>query len=162
MKRLYTFLLVALMAIGASAQPCNAVVQVSPAHDTICDGGMTFVTLSGPVVPADTLRFRYTVEIPPGITVISGTASNLLPGHVISDQIVNTTNTVQQVLFIVTPYLINPDETENCAGTPDTAYVWVEPTVRVTITPICDTIVRGENVSCTYDQHGYAGRTSSP
>ena len=68
------------MAISASAQPCDAVVQVSPTYDTICNEDITSITLSGPAVPADTLRFRYTVEIPAGVTVTPGAASGLLPG----------------------------------------------------------------------------------
>ncbi len=149
MKKLYTLLLVALMAIGASAQPCDAVVQVSPAHDTICDGDMTLIKLSGPAIPIDTLRFRYTVESPPGITITSGPQIGLPLGYEIADQIVNTTDAAQLVLFIITPYLINPDESVNCAGTPDTAFVWVEPTTRVIITPINDTVSDGDNLSIT-------------
>ena len=149
MKRHYTLLLVALVTIGASAQPCDAVVQVSPAHDTICDGDMTSITLLGPAVPVDTLRFRYNVEIPPGITVTSGPQMGLPLGYEISDQIFNITNAAQLVLFIVTPYLINHDDRENCVGIPDTALVWVEPTAKVTMAPITDTVNNGDNVSIT-------------
>jgi hypothetical protein len=126
MKKSFSLLAIALMAISASAQPCDAVVQVSPRYDTICDGENVSIKLTSPE-SIDTLRFRYTAEAPPGVTVMPGSDVNLPLSYTIADQIVNTTDNAQLALLIVTPYLINSDGTENCVGSNDTAYIWVKP-----------------------------------
>ena len=41
------------------------------------------------------------------------------------------------------------NENEKCTGINDTAYVWVEPTARITVTPKQDTICNGTQVSIT-------------
>ena len=52
--------------------------------------------------------------------------------------------------FIVTPYTRQAgSETEKCTGINDTAYVWVEPTARITVTPKQDTICNGAQVNIT-------------
>jgi hypothetical protein len=101
-------------------------------------------------VPTRDVRFRYITEAPAGVTVTPGADINLPGNYTITDQIVNTTDSKQQVRFIVTPYSRNAtDDGEKCTGVNDTAFIWVEPTVQVTLTPRYDTICDGDNVSIT-------------
>ena len=128
----------------------TAVVRVTPRNDTICDGDQVSIVLSTKSVPTSYTRFRYDVEAPAGVTVTSGPQIGLPHGYVITDQIDNTTDSAQEVMFIVTPYHKDgEDENVRCPGVPDTAFVWVEPTTRVTLTPKNDTVCDGDNVSIT-------------
>ncbi len=128
----------------------TALVSVSPKNDTVCDGNNVAILLTSPTVPTREVRFRYTTETPAGVTVTPGADNALPPNYTITDQIVNTTNTSQLVSFIVTPYSRNATgEGEKCTGVNDTAFVWVEPTTRVTLTPKYDTICDGDNVGIT-------------
>ena len=125
-------------------------VRVTPRNDTICDGDQVSIVLSTKSVPTSYTRFRYDVKAPVGVTVTSGPQIGLPHGYVITDQIDNATDTAQEVWFIVTPYHKDgEDEMVRCPGVPDTAFVWVEPTARVTLTPKNDTVCDGDNVSIT-------------
>ncbi len=125
-------------------------VFLDPVNDTICNEETVSIRITSPSTPTRTVRFRYTAEAPPGVTVTPGSGSDLQPNYTIIDQIVNTTNDDQLVWFIVTPYSRNAgDEIEKCAGESDTAFIWVEPTPRVVLTPQNDTICDGENVNIT-------------
>ena len=71
-------------------------------------------------------------------------------GNYISNTITNTNDQAQLVRFIVTPYTrISGSELEKCTGINDTAYVWVEPTARISVTPKQDTICDGSQVNIT-------------
>jgi hypothetical protein len=125
-----------------------AVVSVSPKNDTICDGDNVSITLTSPTVPTREVRFSYTTEAPPGVTVTPGNGTGLAPGTPITDAIVNSTDAAQEVLFIVTPYSRNAfGEGMKCAGVNDTAHIWVEPTPMVVATPAKDTICTGDATS---------------
>ena len=123
-------------------------------NDTICNEDNVSIRITSPSTPTRTVRFRYTAEAPAGVTVTLGFRDNLPPNFIIDDQIVNTTNDAQRVLFIVTPYSRNAgDEIEKCPGESDTAIVWVEPTARVVMTPSNDTICDGDYTSTVSYTH---------
>ena len=123
---------------------------LTPGTDTICNEENVSILLTSQSTPTRTVRFRYTHIPVAGVTVIPGTGNDLPPNHVIDDQIINTTDSAQPVLFIVTPYTRNPgDDGEKCSGVSDTAIVWVEPTVRVVLTPPGDTICDGDYTNIT-------------
>ena len=128
----------------------TASVILTPGTDTICNEENVSILLTSQSTPTRTVRFRYTHIPVAGVTVIPGTGNDLPPNHVIDDQIINTTDSAQPVLFIVTPYTRNPgDDGEKCSGVSDTAIVWVEPTVRVVLTPPGDTICDGDYTNIT-------------
>ena len=69
---------------------------------------------------------------------------------ILTNTITNTNDQAQLVKFIITPYTRKAgSELEKCTGINDTAYVWVEPTARITVTPKQDTICNGAQVSIT-------------
>ena len=55
----------------------TAKVNATPSLDTICNGDTISVRLSSPTVPTHGLRFRYTTEVPEGVTVVPETDSGL-------------------------------------------------------------------------------------
>jgi hypothetical protein len=128
----------------------TALVTVSPKNDTVCDGDNVAILLTSPTVPTREVRFRYTHEAPPGVIVAPGIDQNLPPNYTITDQIFNNTDAAQLVQFIITPYTrYSGNDGEKCTGMSDTAFIWVEPTAKVTVTPKFDTICDGDNVSIT-------------
>ena len=69
----------------------------------------------------------------------NGTA--LPDGSILTETLVNMTDTAKQVVFIVIPYTReSASESEKCTGPADTVRVWVEPTPKVGLTPAQDTI----------------------
>jgi hypothetical protein len=127
----------------------TARVTLTPKYDTICDGDNVGITLTSPSNPTRQVRFRYTVEKPATVTVTpAGPENNLSPSTTLTNQIDNPTDSAQLVRFIITPYTRNPDDDgEKCTGVNDTAYVWVEPTAVVNVSPKNDTICDGDNVA---------------
>ncbi len=96
------------------------------------------------------MKFRYVTEAPAGVTVTPATGGPLDNNDCLVNSITNTNDQAQLVRFIVTPYTRQAgSELEKCTGINDTAYVWVEPTARITVTPKVDTICNGAQVSIT-------------
>ena len=112
--------------------------------DTICNGAPVNITLTSPTVPTRDVKFRYVTEAPAGVTVTPATGGPLDNNDKLTNTITNINDQAQLVKFIITPYIRYSDsELEKCTGINDTAYVWVEPTARVTVTPKEDTICNG-------------------
>ena len=84
---------------------------------------------------------------PAGVAVSSGSQYDLAPGFVISDSIKNTNLTAELVRFVITPYTWDNNGMEKCGGINDTAYIYVEPTAQVDLTPKQDTICNESRVS---------------
>ena len=125
-------------------------ILVSPSHDTICDGAQVSITLTSPSVPTRAVKFRYVTEAPAGVTVTPAAGGPLDNNAVLVNSITNTNDQAQLVKFIVTPYSrVAGSENEKCTGINDTAYVWVEPTARIIVTPKVDTICDGSQVNIT-------------
>ncbi len=128
----------------------TARITVTPKQDTICNGAQVSITLTSPSVPTRAVKFRYVTEAPAGVTVTPATGGPLDNNAVLVNSITNTNDQAQLVRFIVTPYTRQAgSELEKCTGINDTAYVWVEPTARITVTPKQDTICNGAQVSIT-------------
>ena len=128
----------------------TARITVTPKQDTICNGAQVNITLTSPSVPTRAVKFRYVTEAPAGVTVTPATGTGLNNNDILTNTITNTNDQAQLVRFIVTPYTRQAgSENEKCTGINDTAYVWVEPTARITVTPKVDTICNGAQVSIT-------------
>ena len=125
-------------------------ITVTPKQDTICNGSQVNITLTSPSVPTRAVKFRYVTEAPAGVTVTPATGTGLNNNDILTNTITNTNDQAQLVRFIVTPYTRQAgSELEKCTGINDTAYVWVEPTARITVTPKVDTICNGAQVNIT-------------
>ncbi len=128
----------------------TARITVTPKQDTICNGAQVNITLTSPSVPTRAVKFRYVTEAPAGVTVAPATGTGLNNSDILTNTITNTNDQAQLVRFIVTPYTRQAgSENEKCTGINDTAYVWVEPTARITVTPKQDTICNGAQVNIT-------------
>ena len=128
----------------------TARIMVAPKVDTICDGAQVNITLTSPSVPTRAVKFRYVTEAPAGVTVTPATGTGLNNNDILINTVTNTNDQAQLVKFIVTPYSrVAGSENEKCTGISDTAYVWVEPTARMSVTPKQDTICDGSPVSIT-------------
>ena len=131
----------------------TARITVTPKLDTICNGSQVNITLTSPSVPTRSVKFRYVTEAPAGVTVTPATGGPLDNNAVLINSITNINDQAQLVKFIVTPYTRQAgSENEKCTGINDTAYVWVEPTARITVTPKQDTICNGDQVSIHSNQ----------
>ncbi|NJK95518.1 MAG: hypothetical protein HC905_11985, partial [Bacteroidales bacterium] len=122
-------------------------VILTPKQDTICNNETIDISLTTNDTPTREARFRYTTELPVGVTVLPASGSNLSPGAKLSNVITNNNTSAQLVKIIVTPYTRKPhNDEEKCTGVQDTVYIWVEPTVHVTLSVKRDTVCNGDAV----------------
>ncbi len=123
-------------------------VTASPQQDTICNGENVAIELNSPSTPTLPVKFKYTTQVPAGVTITPTSGSNLANNATLTNQINNTTNEAKLVTFFITPYSTEDDGMSvKCEGIRDTAYVWVEPTTNISVSPKQDTICSGENIS---------------
>ena len=127
----------------------TARLTVTPKQDTICNGDAVSITLNSPTVPTRAVKFRYITEAPCGV-INPATGSGLNNDTTLTNIITNT-NDRHNWYGLSLPLTRGtlPAEREKCTGINDTAYVWVEPTARLTVTPKQDTICNGDAVSIT-------------
>ena len=85
--------------------------------------------------------FRYSTQVPYGLSVNPSNGTALANGTILTETLVNNTDTAKQVVFTIIPYTREAaSESEKCTGMPVTVRVWVEPTPKVGLTPSQDTI----------------------
>jgi gliding motility-associated-like protein len=116
-------------------------VSITPKFDTLCNDTRVYIDLNSVSQPSRPVRFRYTVDAPPAVTVIPGVNVNLSTTDFITDSLSNSSDTAQLVRFFITPYTrMAASDAERCSGVPDTAYIWLEPTAKVNFDHYLDTI----------------------
>jgi gliding motility-associated-like protein len=116
-------------------------VDATPEHDTLCSAEQVDINLNSISNPTGPVLFRYQTNIPFGVTVTPTSETALPNGSVLTNILVNNTDTAKQVLFIITPYTRQAgSESEKCAGIADTVEIWIEPVPKVDLTPGSDTI----------------------
>jgi gliding motility-associated-like protein len=116
-------------------------VSITPKFDTLCNDTRVYIDLNSVSQPSRPVRFRYTVDAPPAVTVIPGVNVNLSTTDFITDSLSNSSDTAQLVRFFITPYTrMAASDAERCSGVPDTAYIWLEPTAKVYFDHYQDTI----------------------
>ena len=77
----------------------TAVVDATPAMDTICNGDDVSIALESNSRPTKPVRFRYTYTEPFGVTVTpAGSQVGLVRGDTITDNIVNATDSAKLVI----------------------------------------------------------------
>jgi hypothetical protein len=121
-------------------------VTATPTEQTICNDGITAITLTTPTtVTSGVVTFDYIATAtggPGAVTGFTGSAPNLDHGHVIADQINNSTNEVQYVTYLITPRALDTGCTE---GETVTVVIAVNPTPQLSAvadeTIYCDSSV---------------------
>ncbi|MFO7655924.1 MAG: PKD-like domain-containing protein, partial [Bacteroidales bacterium] len=120
----------------------TAKVTAVPQEDTICNETATYIRLTT-ATRRPTNRIEFNVEvIPENPASVSGyiDENRLLTTDVIDQTLTNSSDTAQRILFIITPYLVDALNNQKCPGISDTAIIWLEPSLRFTISPMLDTI----------------------
>src|SRR5690606_15990856 len=99
------------------------------------------ITVSSSNITTNGIRYTWTVTDNPAVTgELPGTGQGQMIGSAIVQTLVNTSNNFQQVTYIITPWTIDIDGNNRCAGTQFTVYAWIEPTARVVGSISNDTI----------------------
>ncbi|MFC2081479.1 T9SS type B sorting domain-containing protein, partial [Bacteroidota bacterium] len=106
---------------------------ITPQVDTLCNDFSTNITVQIPTVSTNEVRYKFEIEKPEGVNVAPVPDYDQISGSVIIDSISNTTLSVQQVLFIITPYTWDANDNEKCPGTIDTAVIWINPTPVINV-----------------------------
>ncbi len=108
----------------------TAKVHFDHYEDTICTGlnyaPLSILTVTQPIFD---VRFDYQI-VPRNPSLVNskvGTNSNLTKGTIISDTLVNLSDTIQEVLVVVTPYLIDGSGSPSCSGIKDTVVIQLTP-----------------------------------
>jgi len=109
-------------------------IMTSASTKTICSGTAVSLSLTSDVASGYTW-------IAAANTNVTGASTTTQSTNTISDNLVNTTVTVQNIVYTVTP----TSTTGGCAGTPQTVTVIVNPTPTVSNTPLTQTICSGGN-----------------
>ncbi len=130
--------------LGCSGNPQNVTVTVNPTPvvipstfaQAICSNTQTNITLASSTMPAGAVRFNYTVAATGGLTGFTSPVNNLTNNSIITDLLMNSTNSVQTATYTITPVA------GGCIGTPVSVVVSVNPTpVLIPSVPnqtICD------------------------
>ncbi len=117
-------------------------VLIAATGDTICDGGTTDIPVTSTNTTTAGIRYTWTVTSNGNITGASASAGN---GNDISVPLAqaldNTSSDKQMVTYTLTPFTVDENGNNACAGTPISVDVWVEPTVIVTASG--DTLCNG-------------------
>jgi gliding motility-associated-like protein len=123
----------------------NPTPRVYPEPDDIiqCDSTATDITLESPsTFTTGLVTFRFTASATGGVTGFTPSASGLPNDHVITDNLVNPTDTPQTVTYTITP--LSP---LGCNDGPSVnVVVWVNPTPRIIpVDPViqCDSTTTG-------------------
>ena len=105
------------------------VALATPSAVTICSGQSTSIALTSSVF---TTTYNWTASGPPEVTGFSNNS-----GNIIAQTLINSSNDLQNVTYVVTPVSFG------CEGVPVTAVVTVAPTPSLTTTPLLQTICSG-------------------
>jgi gliding motility-associated-like protein len=121
----------------------NPTPQVVPVPDTqtIFNDGTTNIMLTSPsTFSKGVITFRYTVVATGGVTGFTASATGLPRDHVISDVLHNPTDAPQTVTYTIVP--VSPG---GCAdGPPKIVIILVNPTPRLYVTAVADTLCNNE------------------
>jgi gliding motility-associated-like protein len=125
-------------------------VTITAVNDTICDGESTNITVSSDNVTTNGIRYTWTVTENPNVTGESGsTGTGQIIGSAVVQTLINTSNIFQRVTYIITPWTIDNNGNNKCAGTQFTVYAWVEPTPKVVGSISNDTICNNNSITYT-------------
>ncbi|MCB2197685.1 MAG: T9SS type B sorting domain-containing protein, partial [Bacteroidetes bacterium] len=132
-------------------EPTPTVVLI-PQVDTICDNDQVNIEITSTTNSTLPVEFRYIIEPenPSNIIITyNGPVTGLSNGDIITDNLDNTSDVAQKVLFIFNPYTIDGNGNDRCDGIADTTVVYVNPTPRVIVSIARDTICNNTRTSIT-------------
>ena len=120
---------------------------------TLCSGGSTNIDVNTTYTATNGIRYNWTVSAPAGVSGASdGTAGGAAMTANITQTLTNTSSSTQKVTYTITGYTLDGTGSLNCAGTPLTVDVWVDPVVAVTATgaTICSGATTNIDVNTTF------------
>jgi|GEM_PF-963064 len=118
-------------------------IQISAASDTLCDGDNTSIVVSSPNTTTNGIRYTWTVADNPNVVgEINSVANGQVIGSAISQGLTNNSDSKQLVQYVITPWSVNAIDENECtdAGEVITIDIWIDPTPRVIVDVIKDTI----------------------
>ncbi len=120
-------------------------VTITATNDTICSGGTTDIPVTSSNTTTNGIRYTWTVVDNPAITGETGsTGSGQIIGSVLAQTLTNNSNDAQKVTYTITPWTVNERGNNACPGTPINIDVWVEPVLKIYLTPASDTLCDGD------------------
>ena len=114
---------------GCAFSPDTAMVWIEPTpiitaeDDTICDGDQTDIDISSVQVPTRAVYYTYT-STPDNAGAVTGNTSELAGQPItvnIQDNLDNTTDQAQRVVYTITPHVLRSDNSIGCPGAPITS-----------------------------------------
>ncbi len=107
---------------------------ITAEDNTICDGEQTNIDISSVHVSNQAVYYTYTSALDSAGAVTGNTsnATGVWEKVNIKDNLDNTNDQAQRIVYIITPHLLESDKSLGCSGTPITVDIWVEPTVGIT------------------------------
>jgi gliding motility-associated-like protein len=117
-------------------------VNLIATGDTICNGATTDIPVTSPNTSTNGIRYTWTVVDNPDVTGESGSVGNGQNiGTMLAQTLTNNSTDAQRVTYTITPWTVNENGNNACAGTPLMVDVWIEPAVTLIATG--DTICNG-------------------
>jgi gliding motility-associated-like protein len=118
-------------------------IQINAASDTLCDGDNTNIVVTSPNTTTNGIRYTWTVADNPNINgETNSVTTGQLIGSAIAQTLINTSDSKQLVQFVITPWSINAIDENECTDASEiiTINIWIDPTPRVIVDVIRDTI----------------------
>lgn len=118
-------------------------IQITAAHDTICDGNATNILVNSSNTTTNGIRYTWTVVNNPNINNETNSVGNgQIIGTPIVQNLVNTSNSKQLVQYVITPWTVNASNNNECTDAAEiiTIDIWVNPTPQVNTAVLADTI----------------------
>ena len=120
-------------------------VTISAVNDTICDTGTTNIDISSSNTVTNPLGVYYTWTVedlnPAGdITGYSNNNSGESISTAIAQTLDNHTDTAKMITYQITPWTLDNNDNLKCSGTPIAIDIWINPTPRVIVDVVRDTI----------------------
>jgi gliding motility-associated-like protein len=120
-------------------------VTISAVNDTICDSGTTNIHLSSSNTVTNPLGVYYTWTVedlnPAGdITGYSSNNTGESISTAITETLDNHTDTAKMITYHITPWTLDNNNNLKCSGIPIAIDIWINPTPRVVVDVVRDTI----------------------
>ncbi len=125
----------------------TAKLDAAPSSDTLCNLTSTSIRLIPKSYPTRLMEFNFVVvpDNPLSVKTDRYAGNRLTKDSTIVQVLENLGDTAQRILYIITPYLVDAANNQKCEGINDTVIIWLEPTLRFTLTPTLDTICDGSS-----------------
>lgn len=120
-------------------------VEITAVNDTICDTGTTNIHISSSNTVTNPLGVYYTWTVedlnPAGdITGYSNNNSGESISTAIAETLDNHTDTAKMITYHITPWTLDNNDNLKCSGTTVAIDIWINPTPRVVVDVVRDTI----------------------